>query len=83
MRRTLTVAVVLAVFVVAFAVGTLSAPVAEAATKCGTQFKFYSDSSYTTQVGAMVWWPESCSCYFHSWGTLTVYRVVEDATCYD
>lgn len=83
MRRFFAVALVVAVFATAFTLGFVVAPQADAMTKCGTQFKFYSDATLTTQVGAMVWWPESCACYFHSWGSTTVYRVVEDATCFD
>lgn len=54
---------------------------AEAATRCGTEFYYYSDASYTEVVGVWLWLPEACGCQSYSWGTFTPYRTVQDSTC--
>lgn len=54
---------------------------AEAFTRCGTEFYYYSDASYTEVVGVYLWLPEECGCGFYHWGTITPYKTVQDSTC--
>jgi len=85
MRRILAAALVAAVFATAFWLGFVVAPDAEAGgqNRCGTQIKYYSDATYTTQIGLDVWRPESCNCFYHGWGSPSPWRVILPATCYD
>lgn len=46
---------------------------AQAQTRCGNEFYYYSDATYTCQVGYEVW---DCDCYYSSWGYRTVYRII-------
>ena len=62
------------------AVVSLSEP-AEAQTRCGTEFYYYSDPGMTDLVGVFLWTPWSCGCTFHSWGTFGPYREVRDGFC--
>jgi hypothetical protein len=54
---------------------------AEASTRCGTEFYYYSDATYTEVVGVWGWLPTSCGCQSYSWGTITPYRTVQDSYC--
>lgn len=42
--------------------------------RCGIEYRYYSDASHTTQVGATSWSPESCGCVYSHWGQTTIYR---------
>lgn len=46
--------------------------------RCGNEFYYYSDSTYTNLVGYEVW---DCNCTYSSWGSRTVYRVIEPLGC--
>ena len=79
--RKAVVALVL-VFVVTAAVAALVPAPAEAQTRCGTEFQYYSDASLTELVGIRGWLPyESCGCQFYTWGVITVHKVVLDSYC--
>jgi hypothetical protein len=54
---------------------------AEASTRCGTEFYYYSDASLTEVVGVRGWLPEECACQFYSWGVITPYKTVQDSYC--
>lgn len=58
-----------------------TAGTAEASTRCGTEFYYYSDATYTDVVGVYLWLPEECGCGFYSWGEITPYKTVQDSTC--
>jgi hypothetical protein len=45
----------------------------EAQFRCGNEFFYYSDATYTEIVGYQVW---DCNCYYSSWGELTDYREI-------
>ena len=71
-----------AVFAVAALVGGALAPSpSEAGTRCGTEFQYYSDATYTELVGVRGWLPEECGCQFYTWGSLSVYKLTEDSWC--
>jgi hypothetical protein len=47
---------------------------AQAQYRCGNEFFYYSDDTYTYVVGYQVW---DCNCYYSSWGVLTDYRQIQ------
>jgi hypothetical protein len=46
--------------------------------RCANEFFYYSDGTYTNQVGYEVW---DCDCTYSSWGTRTSYRVINSLNC--
>jgi hypothetical protein len=79
-RITLTALLALTVL---FAAAFFAAPDlgAEPTTKCGTQYDYYSDSSYTTLVGVRGYTDEACGCQLYGWGTMTFYRIFSEVGC--
>ena len=70
------------VFLVAAGFGASLPSAAEAQTRCGTEFQYYSDASLTELVGVRGWLPyPSCGCQFYSWGVITVHKIVLDSYC--
>jgi hypothetical protein len=49
--------------------------------RCGTEFIYYSDSTYSCQVGLRGWLPLDCGCASYGWGSVTPYFDVDDAVC--
>lgn len=80
-RRTLLVAAATVVLLLA-GLGFATTADSDPRTRCGTETRYYSDSSYTTQVGAMTYTPESCGCTLSSWGNITFYRQIDDIGCW-
>lgn len=62
----------------ALAGGVILPPPAEAAAKCGTEWRFYSDATYSQLVGIRGWTSEACGCEFYTSGSFSIYR--EDVT---
>jgi hypothetical protein len=56
----------------------LAAPGPIRADRCGNEFYYYSDATYTDLVGYEVY---DCNCFHSSWGVRTVYRVIEPLGC--
>lgn len=70
------------VFLVVAGVAASLPPVAEAQTRCGTEFQYYSDATYTELVGIRGWLPyESCGCQSYGFGDFTAYKIVLDSYC--
>lgn len=74
------VAVVLALMALA-TVLVLAFPKTASADRCGTEFIYYSDASFSEVVGVRGWLPYSCNCQFYSWGSLSTYSEVQDSWC--
>jgi hypothetical protein len=68
----------LAILAVALVVGL---PADSEATRCGLEFYYYSDPGLTNLVGMRGWAPTECGCYTYSWGSLSLYREILDASC--
>ena len=66
--------------IVTLAATFLAAPPRAQATlgRCGNEFYYYSDATYTDLVGYEVY---DCNCAHSSWGLRTVYRVIEPLGC--
>jgi len=64
--------------VVTLAVTFLAAPPPIQADRCGNEFYYYDDDTYTNLVGYEVY---ECNCAHSSWGVHTVYRVIEPLGC--
>ncbi|HEV8578844.1 MAG TPA: DUF6289 family protein [Thermoanaerobaculia bacterium] len=45
----------------------------EAQSRCGNEFFYYSDETYSEIVGYEVW---DCNCYHSYWGERTEYREI-------
>jgi hypothetical protein len=58
-----------------------AAPEPAAADRCGTEFIYYSDASFTEVVGVRGWLPYECNCQFYSWGSITGFSEVVDSYC--
>lgn len=78
LKKALSVVLMLAALT---AVLTLAAPTPASADRCGTEFIYYSDSTYTEVVGVRGWLPYNCNCQSYGWGSLSVYREVTDSWC--
>lgn len=63
------------------AVLTLAAPTPASADRCGTEFYYYSDSTYSEVVGIRGWLPYDCFCQSYFWGEITPYKEVRDSWC--
>ena len=77
---TLTALLALAVvFVVVF----FTAPElgADPTTKCGTQYDYYSDATYSTLIGVRGYTDEACGCQLYGWGSLSFYRIFSEVGC--
>jgi hypothetical protein len=84
LRKKLTVhrRVVLAALLVLSLIGVFAASApSEAQTRCGTEFYYYSDGTFTDVVGVRGWLPWDCGCASYSWGSITLYREVYDSVC--
>lgn len=68
---------------VVFVVVVFAAPELEAdpRTKCGTQYDYYSDSSYSTLVGVRGYTDEACGCQLYGWGSISLYRIFSEVGC--
>lgn len=68
---------------VAFGVALFAAPELGAGptTKCGTQYDYYSDASYTTLIGVRGYTYEACGCQLYGWGSLSFYRTFSEVGC--
>ena len=76
------VAALVLVFLVAAGVAALTPAPAEASTRCGTEFQYYSDATYTELVGMRGWLPyPSCGCQSYGFGEITIYKIVLDSYC--
>jgi hypothetical protein len=51
---------------------------AEAQSRCGNYFYYYSDSTYTQLVGTRFY---ECNCWLFYWGVTTEYRIIEELDC--
>lgn len=80
MRRFLATLLVVAVFATTFWLSFLYAPDAQAI-KCGYETTYYSDATYTTQVGVETWLPQACGCFYSIDGTTTVYKITVGRSC--
>ena len=56
-------------------------PVESEALPCNFEWRYYSNSSYTVQVGAQGNRPLSCGCTTYRWGQLTPYRLSGPGRC--
>jgi hypothetical protein len=74
------VAALALVFVVTAMVATLMPSPAEAS-RCGFEFWYYSDATYTELVGIRGWWPWACGCGTYGGGQVTEHRLVFDNYC--
>ena len=84
LRKIFTGRVRLAVLVIAALATTFAAYTpapSQAQTRCGTEFDYYSDETFTDLVGVRGWLPDSCGCQSYSWGSTTVFRIVTDSFC--
>jgi len=77
-RRLVLAALLACTLIAVFASGS---PQAAAQTRCGTEFYYYSDSSYSCMVGLRGWLPENCGCASYGWGSVTPYREIYDSVC--
>lgn len=50
-------------------------------TRCGTEFDYYSDGTYSCVAGVRGWLPLDCGCASYGWGSVTPYRDVTNAWC--
>jgi hypothetical protein len=75
------VAALVLVFVVTAMVAVLTPTPAEAQTRCGLEFWYYSDATYTELVGIRGWWPWACGCGTYGAGEITPYREIFDNYC--
>jgi hypothetical protein len=64
--------------VVTLAATFLAAPPPSQADRCGNEFYYYDDDTYTNLVGYEVY---ECNCAHSSWGVRTAYRVIEPLGC--
>jgi hypothetical protein len=70
------------VFLMVAGIAALTPAPAEAQTRCGTEFQYYSDATYTELVGIRGWLPyESCGCQSYGFGDFTAYKIVLDSYC--
>lgn len=70
------------VFLVAAGVAASMPSAAEAQTRCGTEFQYYSDATYSDLVGMRGWLPyPSCGCQSYGFGDITPYKIVLDSYC--
>jgi hypothetical protein len=72
---------VLAIAVLAAIFAAYTPAPSQAQTRCGTEFIYYSDDTFTEVVGVRGWLPDYCGCQFYSWGCITSYREVTDSYC--
>ncbi len=56
-------------------------PVESQAIPCNFEYRYYSNSSYTTQVGAAGNRPTLCGCTSYSWGSVTQWRKSGTSFC--
>ena len=70
----------LVVFVLATAV-VISLATPAYADRCGTEFLYFSDGTFQEVVGIRGWLPYNCACQFYTWGTITIYKIVQDSYC--
>ncbi len=56
-------------------------PVAAEALPCNFEYRYYSNSSYTTLVGRAGNRPQECGCGSYSIGTLTQWRQSGPSAC--
>lgn len=75
------IAALMLVLVALATVLVLATPEPAAADRCGTEFIYYSDATYTEVVGVRGWLPYSCNCQSYSWGSISIYREVTDSYC--
>lgn len=54
---------------------------ADPRTKCGTQYDYYSDASYSTLVGVRGYTDEACGCQLYGWGSISLYRIFSEVGC--
>lgn len=77
-KKALSVSLLLAALTVAL---TLAVPAPASADRCGTEFYYYSDATYTEVVGVWGWLPYHCNCQSYMWGEITPYKEVRDSWC--
>ena len=75
------VAALVVVFLLTAAVAALTPVPVEASTRCGLEFWYYSDDTYTDLVGIRGWWPWDCGCGSYGAGEITEYRLIFDNYC--
>lgn len=70
----------LGLVVVALCLGLLG-PAESEAVPCGFEWRYYSDGTYSVQVGAAGNLPHECGCSTYSWGQTTLYKQGHDVAC--
>lgn len=78
-RRVVLAALLVCTLIAVFAAGSPQASAQQ--TRCGTEFYYYSDSSYSCMVGLRGWLPWDCGCASYGWGSITPYREIYDSVC--
>ena len=71
----------LAIVVVMLLVAVLAASQPASADRCGTEIYYYSDASYSEEIGMRGWLPYECGCWSYGWGSISPYRLYYDAVC--
>jgi len=56
-------------------------PAESEALPCNYEYRYYSNSSYTLQIGAQGNRPLSCGCTSYKWGQLSAYRLSGSSSC--
>ena len=64
--------------VVCFTLALLALPSRSRADRCGNEFDYYSDATYSCQVGMRTW---GCNCEYSSWGSTSPYRIIVSLGC--
>lgn len=54
---------------------------ADPKTRCGTQYDYYSDFTYSELVGVRGYTDEACGCQLYGWGSMTLYRIFSEVGC--
>jgi hypothetical protein len=65
--------------IVCFTLALLALPAkSRGQTRCGNEFDYYSDDTYSCQVGMRYW---GCNCEYASWGRTSGYVIIQDLGC--
>ncbi len=79
--KTLVTCLLLSALAVAALLAAAPAPAQAATGKCGSEIHYYSDSTFTHQVGLRGWLPFNCGCQAYSSGTISSFSRVLSSVC--
>jgi hypothetical protein len=80
-RKSFTACAALALLAGAAFLAATPAPAHAATMKCGSEAHYYSDATFTTQVGVRGWLPRNCNCTAYGSGSTSAFVKVLSSVC--